>query len=130
MGMADDSGTGVEKDLAKAVDWYRKAAAQGHGTAMIQMGHHHEAGSGVEKNIATAAEWFEKARSTPQGTAAGWNLVRFSKAGLIKEKYVGIPVEGGGMATLVDQSVPIPKALENLAKNPEEIETGKAYWIG
>lgn len=130
MGMAYDSGTGVEKDLAKALDWYRKAAAQGHGNAMIQLGHHYEAGSGVGKDTTMAAEWFEKARSTPEKSAADWNLVRLSRGGSIKEKYVGIPVEGGFLATLVDESVPIPKALENLAANPDVIETGKGYWIG
>ncbi len=130
MGTAYDCGTGVEKDLAKALDWYRKAAAQGNGYAMIQIAHHYEAGSGVEKNIATAAEWFEKARSTREGSGAGWDLVRLSRAGLIKEKYVGIPVEGGFLVTLVDESVAIPKTLENLAANPDGIETGKGYLIG
>ncbi len=130
MGMAYDCGTGVEKDPAKALDWYRKAAAQGKGYAMIQIAHHYEAGSGVEKNIATAAEWFKKAQTTREGSAAGWDLVRLSRAGLIKEKYVRIPVEGGFLMTLVDESVPILKALENLAAHPDEIETGKGYLIG
>lgn len=130
VGMAYDSGRGAEKDLAKALDWYRKAAAQGNGNAMLQIAYNYDAGTGVEKDIRMAVEWFQKAQSTPQRDAAGFNLVRLSRAGLIKEKYVGIPVEGGGMVTLVDESVPIPKALEDLAANPGEIETGKAYWIG
>lgn len=130
MGMAYDSGTGVEKDLARSLDWYRKAAAQGHINAMIQIAHHYEAGTSVEKNIATAAEWFEKARLTSANSAGGGNLVRLSRAGLIKEKYVGIPVEGGFRVTLVDESVSLPNALENLAANPDGDETGKGYLIG
>jgi hypothetical protein len=130
MGMACDSGDGVEKDTAKALDWYRKAAAQGNGSAMIQIAHHYQAGSGVEKNIAMAKEWFQKAQATPQRSAAEWYLVQLSRAGLIKEKYVGIPVEGGCLVTLVDETLTIPKALEDLAANPDEVETGKGYLIG
>ena len=130
LAMNYDSGTGVDKDLAKALEWYRKAADQGHVSGMIQIAHHYEAGIGVEKSIATAAEWFEKARSSPLGSAAGWNLARLSRAGLIKEKYVGIPVEGGFVVTLVDESVTVEKTLELLAAKLDEIETGKAYWIG
>ena len=128
--MAYDSGTGVEKDLPKALDWYRKAAAQGTGNAMIQIAHHYAAGSGVEKDVGMAKEWFQKALSTPEQSAAGSYLVKLSRSGAIKEKYVGIPVEGGFMTTQVDESVPIAEALENLSKNPHQIETGKAYWIG
>ncbi len=130
---AYDMGSSVEKDPAKALDWYQKSAAHGKGSAMIQIAHHFEAGTGVEKDIPTAKEWFLKAQASKDynaSSAAEWNLVRLSRAGLIPEKYVGIPVEGGGLVTLVDMSVPIPKALEDLAANPKEIETGKGYWIG
>ncbi|MBC8127896.1 MAG: sel1 repeat family protein [Gloeobacteraceae cyanobacterium ES-bin-144] len=130
MGIAYDSGIGVEKNLAKALDWYRKAAAQGNGDAMIQIARHYENGSGVEKSIATAAEWFQKVRSMPAKSEADWHLTRLSRARLIKEKYVGISIEGGFLGTLVDESVPIPEALKNLAANPDEIQTGKGYWIG
>ncbi|MGN0339577.1 MAG: tetratricopeptide repeat protein [Lachnospira sp.] len=54
------SGMGVEKDYAKAMEWYEKAANLGHYVAMQNIGDMFFKGKGVEKNYAKAFEWYEK----------------------------------------------------------------------
>ena len=130
VGLAYESGKGVDKNLKEALSWYRKAAAQGSGAGMLQVGYQYESGLAVEKDFGIAAMWFKKAMDTDRSSMAGYNLVRLSRSGAIKETYVGIPVEGGSLTTQVDLTVPIEKALANLKANPREVETGKGYWIG
>jgi TPR repeat protein len=36
--MLDENGDGVEKDVAEAVNWYRRAAEQGYSTAQFNLG--------------------------------------------------------------------------------------------
>ena len=54
-------GMGVEKDSAKAVEWYRKAAEQGLDSAQYHLGRCYEGGHGVTKDLTKAAEWYQKA---------------------------------------------------------------------
>jgi uncharacterized protein len=50
-----------EKNSPKAVEWYRKAADQGHAHAQYELGLAYQSGEGVEKNRNKAAEYFRKA---------------------------------------------------------------------
>jgi len=50
-----------EKDYAKAVELFDKAAAQGHARAMYNLGICYYDGHGVDVDLKTAAEWYEKA---------------------------------------------------------------------
>jgi TPR repeat protein len=47
--------------MAKAVEWYQKAAAQGDVTAQYNLGILYEKGIGVQKDNTQAAELFKKA---------------------------------------------------------------------
>jgi len=49
------------KDYAKAMEWYRKAADQGHAAAMNSIGSMYEHGEGVAGDPAQAAEWYGRA---------------------------------------------------------------------
>lgn len=49
------------KDLARAVQWYRKAAQAGHIGAMSDLGSMLMNGLGVPADAVTAADWFERA---------------------------------------------------------------------
>jgi hypothetical protein len=55
------NGTGVEKDDAEAVRWYRKAADKGEATAVANLGWRYANGQGVAKDPRQAAEWVFKA---------------------------------------------------------------------
>src|SRR3989344_196759 len=62
LGVMYNKGEGVPEDAAKAVEWFQKAAAQGHDKAQLALGLIYEdGGEGVSKDAAKAAEWWEKA---------------------------------------------------------------------
>ena len=52
---------GKGKNLTKAVEWYTKAAENGHSPAMHNLGYCFEHGEGVDKNLTKAVEWYTKA---------------------------------------------------------------------
>ena len=56
-----DNGKGVRQDYTNAVQWYRKAAEQGHAGAQINLGMMYEKGQGVRQSKIVAKEWFKKA---------------------------------------------------------------------
>ena len=55
------NGWGVQRDLAEAVKWYRKAAEQGLEIAQHYLGLAYFNGDGVEHDDAEAARWFKRA---------------------------------------------------------------------
>jgi hypothetical protein len=52
---------GLSRSKEKAVDWYKKAANQGHVGAQYQLGSFHTIGYGVQRSNAEATKWFLKA---------------------------------------------------------------------
>jgi len=61
----------VAKDYVKAVEWYTKAAEQGHAIAQFNLGICYYNGEGVAKDYVKAAEWYTKAAE--QGHAEAQN---------------------------------------------------------
>jgi len=59
--LAYQDGKGVSKDYAKAIDWYRKAAAQGFAEAQNSLGAFYRNGLVVSKDLKQAIEWYQKA---------------------------------------------------------------------
>ena len=59
---------GTEENFFKAVEWYTKAAEQGHPKAQNWLGVCYATGNGVRKDIFKAIEWWEKAAK--QGVSA------------------------------------------------------------
>jgi len=55
------NGTGVPKDDAEAVKWFRKAADQGNAMAQNNLGYMYANGTGVPKDDAEAVKWYRKA---------------------------------------------------------------------
>ena len=55
------SGTGVAKDEAEAVRWYRRAAEQDDANAQFNLGVCYYNGTGVAKDDAEAVHWYRKA---------------------------------------------------------------------
>ena len=60
-------------DLAQAVDWLRKAAAQGHADAEFHVGQLHDFGFGVQQSDGEALGWYRKAAE--HGSAAAQRTV-------------------------------------------------------
>lgn len=60
-------GHGVSEDLAKAAEWYARAAEQGLAPAQYRLGNMYEKGVGVQRDPAQAKVWYE--RAAMQGNA-------------------------------------------------------------
>ena len=78
LGCCYEYGDGVTKDLAKAVEWYRKSAEQGNADAQCNLGYCYEKGRGVTKNIKTALQWYRKAAAQGNDRAKN-NLKRLGR---------------------------------------------------
>jgi TPR repeat protein len=55
------NGSGVPKDISKAIEWLGKAAAQGDAEAQLTLGAMNSEGTGMPKDSVKAVEWFKKA---------------------------------------------------------------------
>lgn len=67
------NGQGVNRDYAKAVEWYTKSANQGHISAQNNLGVMYERGQGIPQDYSKAIEWYIK--SANQGDEeAQYNL--------------------------------------------------------
>ena len=51
----------MEQDFAQAVQWYRKAAEQGHVLAQDDLAFCYGNGVGTKQDLAQAVEWYRKA---------------------------------------------------------------------
>ena len=72
-----EEGSGVKKDMAKALDLYTKAAQQGNIRAQLNVGFFYAEGSVVTKDKEKAIEWWSKAAS--QGDSMAWeNLYKIN----------------------------------------------------
>ena len=56
-----EHGKGVDQNYSNAVEWYRRAAEQGHACSQYHIGVMYHCGYGVDKNHSTAVEWYRKA---------------------------------------------------------------------
>jgi uncharacterized protein len=66
-------GEGVAQNDAKAAEWFRKAADQGHAAAQSNLGLLCARGQGVAQNDAEAAKWFH--RAADQGLAEAQTIL-------------------------------------------------------
>ena len=78
-------GSGVLQDFKEAVEWYRKAAEQGHGDAQLYLGNMYKNGYGVPEDLKAAVKWYRK--SAEQGNAKGQHRMGwvYGGSGLIGE---------------------------------------------
>ena len=62
-------GRGVEKNLEKAVEWYRKSAEQGYDRGQFALAGCYEYGEGVPQDKEKALQWYKKAADQGFGGA-------------------------------------------------------------
>ena len=88
LGSCYQFGYGIEKDYAKAAQWYEAAAKQGVPDAQFNLAKLYEVGFGVEMNKEKAIEWHTKAAE--QGYALSKQSLRHLQGkglfGLFKKK--------------------------------------------
>jgi TPR repeat protein len=61
LGVKYEKGNGVPQDYGKAVEYYRRAAEQGHEEARVHLGFLYYNGRGVSQDYGEAAKWFRMA---------------------------------------------------------------------
>ena len=61
LGLSYSEGSGTEKDLRKALQWYERAPNLGSSNAQLETGYHYYNGLGVEKDPVVAITWYRKA---------------------------------------------------------------------
>lgn len=86
IGLMNDFGRGVPRDLQAARTWYEQAAAMGNAVAMFNVGVLYDSGSGVPRDSTIAVEWYKKA-------AAGGMTRAAYALGLIYESGDGVPAD-------------------------------------
>jgi len=81
LGLMHKNGKGVEKDLVKAVYWWRSAAEQGNADAQFALGQHYES----EKNQQAALDWYRIAAIQNHPSACNSLGVAFLKGNGVEE---------------------------------------------
>jgi hypothetical protein len=72
LGVAYESGRGVEQDFTQALKWFRESAKQGDPDAQFNLGQMYEDGEGVSQDYAQAAKWYRTAcENRPDHGGAG-----------------------------------------------------------
>jgi hypothetical protein len=105
------NGVGVERDMPKAAEWYRKAAEQGNAVAQVNLGALYAAGRGVPPDDAQAAAWYRMAAE--QGNVLGqFNLGVFYALGR------GVPQDHAQAVALYRKAAEqgLPEAKSELAR--------------
>ncbi len=83
LGFCYENGTGVEKDVHKALVYYQQAAELGNTFAMFNLGLFYKKGTGVEKDIHKAIDYYRKAAESGHAGA-------MRKLGFCYEKGIGV----------------------------------------
>lgn len=55
------AGRGVDQDIGKALEWFRRAAEQGNAKSQFNLGEGYRVGRGVDKDMPKAIDWYIKA---------------------------------------------------------------------
>lgn len=69
-----EHGDGVKLDVRASVEWYKKAADQGHGEAQFRMGWLYANGIGLRQDYHAAAKWYRLASTFNNNTDAQFRL--------------------------------------------------------
>jgi serine/threonine protein kinase len=61
LGQVYAGGLDVKLDKKEALQWFKKAAAEGHASAQLALGRAYEKGEGTKKSLSSAQKWYAKA---------------------------------------------------------------------
>ena len=101
LGLCYDRGQGVPKDMAKAVEWYTKAAEKGDTNGMHNLGGFYDEKGEKDK----AVEWYAKAAQTTGHEASEAGKRNATEAGIEEPSDAK---EGGAPVTPEKQMIPPP----------------------
>ena len=125
MGLAYEFGDGVEKDLDKAMHWYRIAADRGDPVAQTDLGYFYETGATGPKDPAEAAKWYMRA-ALSGFTRAKFNLGVLYLAGTGVQRssaeaahWIGEAAEDGCPSAIVSLSYLYANGM-GVARDPQK----------
>ncbi len=103
------AGVDVPQDLAKAAEWYRKAAEQGSIAGEVHLAELYRDGRGVTRDKAQAAAWYRKAAeqgdAAAQGTLAMLYVMGQGVPQSDVEAYYWLDLAAGGNTPRQDQYI-------------------------
>lgn len=102
LGIMNEYGYGIKKDLPKARDWYLKAATQGNIDAQYNLGVLYEHGTGIKQDYTQAAKWYRAA-------AAQGDIDAFNNLGFLYQGGYGVPESKIAALALYNVSVALEK---------------------
>lgn len=82
-----ENGTGVERDLEQAAQWYRKAAEQGYHRGEHHLGRMYHFGLGVPEDQALAARWLRRAADRGDAQAQGLLALLYLEGRGVPQNY-------------------------------------------
>jgi TPR repeat protein len=125
LGFCYESGRGVEKNVAEAVKWYRKAAEQTNAYAQYNLGVCYMNGEGVEKDIVEATAWYRKAAGQNVADAQyALGLCYTTGEGILKDSVEGYKWMLLAAANGCEDAVKSIPQLEN-SMTPDQIAEGQ-----
>jgi len=92
LGYCYQTGSSVEQDNKKAIEWYTKSAEQGYNDGLYQMMMAYGNGIGVEQDFEKAFQYGLKCANNGDGTCM-WNVVNCYNEGMGVEKNVDKMIE-------------------------------------
>lgn len=104
LGIMNEYGYGMKKDLSKAHAWYVKAATQGNIDAQYNLGVLYEHGTGIKQDYVQAAKWYRTA-------AAQGDIDAFNNLGFLYQNGYG--VEQNKIVALALYNVSVALEKEN-----------------
>ena len=112
------SGTGVRKDMAEAVKWYRKAAEQGDAHAQYIMGRCYAKGIYTAKDDVQAAAWYRKAADQGNARAQiGLGGMLYLGSGVAKDQVEGYAYLNLGGITIKEVQYPLADIDKTLSSH-------------
>ncbi len=69
LGVMNEQGFGIDKNVEEAIEWYRRAADRGMGSAAYNLSRFYQNGEGVERNMAEAVRYLTLAAEKGHGRA-------------------------------------------------------------
>ena len=123
------NGTGVERDINKALELYRKAADKGHTGAMTDLAEIYRYGDEIEKDDDKAVEWYQKAADKDELSAI-MALAEIFSEGKIVVKDMDKAIHYYKLAA-EKESAPALYELGRIYENGNGIEQNKSkalYW--
>ena len=124
LGLAYMTGDGVERDPAKAVEYFRKAAELDEPTGQYNMGIQCARGEGIKRDFAAAVEWMEKAEENGDEDAVDQLKILKDAPEIERQAYAGDAEAQAKFSTLLANYPSETNIKESVEMAKRSVEQG------